>query len=974
MATIGKLHEHTFNVSLGEALRNSNARWRENRQYIAVERRSTMRGSAKRPDILVNDPRMPKVAIECAFGGDKDKDAAARLEHNGIETSIAVNVPKSFASMDEDEARAALAEGAELGYAVLQKDFRFPLSGYIQGAASDLAAVIPVASVTKRRLEKLAGDVAELINDAAAALEERMAMKDCKGIADAVYQRSTLTAFRTVLILWFDAMLVQAHLHSQGQEDIDELPLPGEVIPSKLAETWRRIIDTNWRSIFKPAVKVLENSARKERGATSKALNFLLEAVEVVESAQIGDHVNLGAELFPKISEDRKTAAAFYTTPATAELLAALTIREHDGHDWSNKALFQTLQVADLACGTGTLLRAAYRRIRSIHEASGGSLESSGQLHKDAMEKGVTGADVSPVAAHLTNSSMAVMGGGMPYGNTHIGWVNVGAPAAGGGALTTGSLEFLRENSVDDLLGGLGGTTGGSASGCSPIMVLNDSLDYILMNPPYSRTRGGQSAFDIAGLTDEERQECQRRWGNLLRWRPALPAVMTAGMAASFLCLAYKKIKPGGRIGFVLPLSAAFDDSWSVTREMIVREFSEIAAIVRAGSKGGAEALSADTHMGEMLLVATRKEKQHESDSTSTVRCVTLRRMPRHHGEAGEFGRSVKSALTVMRSHGHPVLAGDEELGQIATMRLVGGEPWSHLGALHADLALSAKRIADDGVLPGEDGDMRFRCPMTVVGDLFEVGPTHDLIGHPYGGDGRGAYVFHPITRKAEIRGSNRALWKADASEQRCLVIDPTHKGTLWNKTIARRIKWKSGRLHYARGMRWTSQALLVASTKAKVFGGRGWVSLLHQDANMCDAFALWANSTLGLITHWTQGSRTQLGRAPAQVKAIHAMPCPDLSKLSAAVLQKAASTFEELCSLPLKSACQAHADQNRAKIDIAVIVMLGLPKKRALEAVSALREWWCAEPTVHGDNKTALRLLEEAGLAGSVLDETNRR
>ena len=75
MATIGKLHEHTFNVMLGDALRASHARWRENRGCVAVERARSMRGSAKRPDILVNDPRMPKVAIECAFGGDNDRDA-----------------------------------------------------------------------------------------------------------------------------------------------------------------------------------------------------------------------------------------------------------------------------------------------------------------------------------------------------------------------------------------------------------------------------------------------------------------------------------------------------------------------------------------------------------------------------------------------------------------------------------------------------------------------------------------------------------------------------------------------------------------------------------------------------------------------------------------------------------------------------------------------------------------------------------
>ena len=972
MATIGKLHEHTYNVMLGEALRDANARWRENPSCIAVERSAAMRGSAKRPDILVDDALMPKVAIECAFGGDGDKDATARLQDGEIETAVAVDVPESFAKMDENQIRSALADGAELGYAVLQRGFRFPSSGYIKGTANDLAAIVPVASVTKKRVETLAADVAALIDEAAAALEVGMSPRDCESVAEAVYQRSALTGFRTVLILWFDAMLVQAHLRTRGQEDIDELPLPSEVAPSELGETWRRITNTNWHSIFIPAVEVLENSARKARGATSRALKILLKAVEIVEGAQIGDHVNLGAELFPKISEDRKTAAAFYTTPSTAEFLVALLIRKNDSHDWKDKALFLTLRMADLACGTGTLLRAAYRRIRSFHEAGGGSSASSAELHKDAMEKGVTGADVSPIAAHLTNSSMAVMGSGLPYGKTHIGWVNVGNPVAKyKNQRATGSLEFLEETVVNDLFDDLGSTTGGDDSERNPLMIDDGTLDYVLMNPPYSRTRGGQSAFDIVGLTDEERDGCQRRWTRLLKRQPA---EKIAGMAASFLCLARKKVRLGGRIGFVLPLTAAFSDSWSDTRKMIVSEFKEIVAIAKAGTKGGAEAMSADTHMGEMLLVATRKEKEDGAASISAVKCVTLKRTPRHHGEAGEFGRSVNKALGTMRGHGHPVLAGDEELGQVATMLPNGGEPWSHLGVLHADLALFAKRIADSGVLPDEGGDMRFRCPMTTLDNLFEVGPTHDLIGHLAGKEQRGAYVFHFITRKAEIKGSNRALWKASASEQQCLVVAPTHKGALWSGAIAKRIRGKTGSLHYARGMRWTSQALLAASTKTKVFGGSGWTSLLHSDINVSRAFSLWANSILGLITHWTQGGRTQLGRARTQVGAIHAMPCPDLSKLSAAALKQAAGTFEELSSLPLKPACQAHVDANRARIDAAVIAMLGLPKKRASEAAATLREWWCAEPTVHGDNKTALRLLEEAGLAGSILDEANRR
>ena len=52
------------------------------------------------------------------------------------------------------------------------------------------------------------------------------------------------------------------------------------------------------------------------------------------------------------------------------------------------------------------------------------------------------------------------------------------------------------------------------------------------------------------------------------------------------------KTKPGGRIGFVLPLTAAFAEAWSCTRQMIEEDFEDIVAVV--SSEGS---LSADTGM-----------------------------------------------------------------------------------------------------------------------------------------------------------------------------------------------------------------------------------------------------------------------------------------------------------------------------------------------------------------------------------------
>ena len=957
----GKLHEQGFNYALAEALRQVRARWRESPNFVICERSGAIWGEAKRPDILIDDHKMSKVVVECAYGGDNDKDAIERLDQGICLTAVAVSIPPEFRRLDVKGAERQLCKGALFDYALLQHEsdgelIRFPKSGYTKGSVRGLASLIQAASAPKSRVEQVADEVAELIGRAVEALSHGLPEQDVTNIIAKMHQRTILSAFRTVMTLWLDAMLVHSHLYTHGT--VNE-PLGADMRPSNLIKVWQKILELNWHSIFDPAIDVLENVSIRARAETSHSLHCLVKAVEAIETARLGDHISISGELFPKISDDRKQAAAFYTTPAAAELLTSLLIRESDGHDWQDQNLFRSLQIADLACGTGTLLRAAFRRVRTLHESVGGNSQTIAELHTNAMEYGIKAADVSPIAAHLANSGMALAGGGKPYGKTSIGWVSVGEPA--NSHSTTGSLEYLENSSLIDLFADLGGSTGGRNTEKNPINVNDRSIDYVVMNPPYSRTRGGQSAFDIAGLSEKQRRDCQKRWGALIRNEPALK---TAGMAASFLSLAQKKVKPRGKIGFVLPLTAAFADSWAVTRQMIVEEFEDVLVLSRSGGEDS-EALSADTHMAEMLLVATHRKFR---GPPKPICCVTLKRIPQRLGEAGEFGRSILHALDILRGDSHPIVAGNEELGQVSVFRPEGGEPWSHLGVLSADLAIAARRLVTEGVLPDIAGgkDMPLNLPLTAIDSLFGVGPTHHLVGHVYTATQKcGAFVLHPITRPAESRHGIRSLWKADAKTQNRLAVDPTHKLTRWgsedsvNKMLSQR-----GSLHYARNLRWTSQALLAASTQTIAFGGSAWTTLIHPDTRVLKAFALWANSSLGLITHWTRASRTQKGRGTMQVNAIANMPCPDVARLDSQTLSAAANTFDAMCTKQLKPACQAHADPVRAEIDNFVLEMLGLPKNQARQCVKALRELWCVEPTVHGDNRKALGLLSKKGLA----------
>ena len=972
--------EQEFNYALGEVLRSTTARWRANRQYVSVERTDALMTARNlRPDILVHDAWSPPFVIECSFQQrDAEKDAASRLglvaKRSGlpIKTAFAIYAPAVFRSMSLNGMKEALGAGTEIRYAVYQRsrinqDSRWPSRGFISGTVHDLAALLPAAALHKEDIEAVAKRVAALLENAANELAGDLPEHVQQDFIRQVYQRSPLAGLRTIMVLWLDAALTRSLLykHEVPGTGLARDPDTSQIVPSEHVRCWSEILARNWRPIFKPAVSTLKAACDSHSRATAKALDWIEKAREIIEVSNLGLHINVGAELFPLLSEDRKEAAAFYTQPSTSELLAHLTLQYEflEPVEWGNARLFAKRRLADLTCGTGTLLRAGYRRIMSFHERAGGTSESCKEFHRVAIEHGLVGADVSPIAAHLTSSSLAALGTGEPYRESHICWLNVGGEEG-----RTGSLEYFKTDELRDLFGTAGGISSGIEEGNSPIVgVPNDFLDWILMNPPYSRTRGGQSAFDIAGLTAEERKACQNRWAKLVK---SEQCSNKAGMAASFLALARRKIKPGGRIGFVLPLSAALADSWAITRRMIELEFDDVLAVaVVAGKALGKDAFSADTHMEEMLLVGTRKRDLAASGKPSgaVIHCVTLNRPPTRMGEAGEIARAVYASSRKSNGNRIPIRLGGDEIGQLYALQTDGtGSPWSPVGALHLDLMQAALDLSH-GKLVFSTYAHPLGPPMSTVDELFRVGPTHDLIGHPIGGDGRGAFELHPVQGPLDAIGRDRSLWAASGATQEALIVSPTHKGYapkgVGSEELRHAIRQDRSTVFYAKSMRWTSQKLVVATTTRAVLGGRSWASLGHKDGRVRMAFALWANSTLGMLVHWTRGQRTQTGRSTAQIGAVKKIPCPQLDQLPEKQLDYAATSFERLKDCVLLPACQAHVDDVRKGIDRAVLKIFGLENEDAVQTVDTLRLLWCREPSVHGGNKAALRLLR--GMAG---------
>ena len=988
MAARRILSKQIFKHGLAQAIRLRKPDWAASgSDVVQEERRGVLSGTSARPDILIDDPLAPPLVIEVAFDArDAEKNARKRIGQSlssggtKIRAAIALRIAASFGNLRSVvEVTERIVDGDRFEYAFLRGDAdqsatRWPEAGFIKGQIDDLVSILPAICQTTDTVARLADYVGDQVKRCARCIQARTSAADQASIAGSVHQRMPWHGLTTASVLWLNALLSQQRLCNVPRSDLPTLlecrGESGNALPWAVADAWRAALRINFRSIFVPALESLLKAVAASPHGASEGLVCLLNAVERIEIARIGPYSDIGAELFPRLIEDSKPSAASYTKPSAAELLACLTIREHvEGGvviPWGNRKLGRMVRIADTACGTGTLLRAGYRRIRRFHEKHGGNVAA---LHQDFMEHGVVALDSSPIAAHLTATSLSAMEPSVPYGDAQIGCVPVGGPDR------TGSLEFLQLDEVGDLFHHSSERPRGEVSSerVTSASLPNLGLDFFLANPPNSRSRRGQSLFNVAGLPNEESVASQKRARALGR---KTCANLNAGLATFFVAMADLKLRVGGTMGFVLPLTAASAHSYRAVRRMIEHRYRNVIALTIAGRAKGEGSFSSDTAMGEMLLVATKAPPSE--DKPVPVVCVTLFDGLTDIAQAREAARATTESI-----QNHPgaengeILVGSQRLGSWVRRKRTGrGEPWSELGSVHRDLAVAA-----DTLLRGQLTDLRrhrtmpLPVPMVELGDLFRIGPTHHRIGHLVGNEAIGAFEFHPLNR-AHPAAQDLALWHASSKEQRCLRISPTHFGVnprAPDRGLQDRMRSESATLFYARNLRWTSQALLAATTEHQAMGGPAWIALGLEDERVCKSFALWANSTLGLIIQWTQGGKQQQGRSRVQVNAIKKIPVPDLSKLPRESLESASRAFDELCDCELRPAGQVHADETRKAIDRAVLGMFGFLDPRAwqsvpsgsegrsgiLRSIADIRDEFSNEPQIHGYNRQALSLLE---------------
>lgn len=777
----GRLHETAFNLALAKALRRCRSEWRNRQQAVTVERtRVLVSRRAQRPDVLVSSSDSFPIAIECEYGEPAIDDATGRLGERltanmlPIRSAIAVGVPSEAEWWSDLELEEKLSEpnGIEFRMVVLSAEvdpnsdsivepeniYRWPERHHVTGDVRYLADLCDGAIAPPNVVEAHADGVADDLRAWARNLQQAVDDDLAREVSVALGQESTEQGLRLACCIWLTSLRLHdliAELPGMRQNGIRKIAelRSHPSVPFTLSElrmAWHAILDVNYKSIFVPALNALNEGLPTLNGA--EVLDGLSRTAEEITALRLGNSVDFAGELFPKLLDDREETASHYTLPATAHLLAGIAVARIPISDWSSTDAVKNLRVADFACGTGTLLRTAYGRIRKRYEVAGG--DDLNGIHRSMLEDGITGTDINALAAHMTAAALSSLDMNQIYRETNIGAI----PIHGG---TTGALEFLVAESRSDVIGQSVMRTDAATSGGTTLGAPNEAYDLVIQNPPYTSPVAGEHRrrmFDVAGITEEDRQRAINRLNSHRRVieRQGIKVKNgRAGLGPDFTALADIKLKMGGIFASVLPLSAAHTFSWKNFRSHLETNYSELITIAYATDSRSM--MSADTDMNEMLVIGTKSlttdltAEASEDGCINTfprsVLCINLRQGLDSINASDAIAREITSVSSSESNSGMLRFAG-EQIGDWARFPVYGeGFPWAPLGMRDRYLSgIMCELFAGILTYIPLDLSISLDLPFTRLGDVVGIGPTHGQIGHVRGSStGRGAFVFDEI-------------------------------------------------------------------------------------------------------------------------------------------------------------------------------------------------------------------------------------
>ena len=932
------------------------------RRQVLSENTQTIAGHpGLRPDILITAAGCSPVVVEAEYmpAAHAEAEAKSRLgleAVNGrvIEAAIALRYPEEVG--DADNLVDAL-KVARLSYCAFTEESggvnRFPASGWLDGSVEDLADLARLVSLPQRAVDEATTTLQEGISGAAKHLDE---VNDSRPAITAAIARllgmtNVPQTRRMACAIIANAMVFHERIAGIHEKIRPLSMVCGDAMPNPQSEVlaaWTDILDVNYWAIFAIAKDILE---QLPSGDAANILRRLRDTAQSVNATGVDNAHDLTGRIFQRLIADRKYLATFYTLPASAALLARLAVAKMEGVDWSDVEAIGRLKVADFACGTGALLSAVYDQIAARHERAGG--DPAG-LHRLMIEEVLYGFDVMPSAIHITGSTLSGMEPSVGFGSSRLYTMPYGRQEDG--SVKIGSLELLQSSMALTLFNTSDpamrtGSAGEETAAQIIAEIPDEGFDLVIMNPPFTRATNHEGAHaDITNPAfaafDATREDQTAMGGRINQLGKNTCYHGNAGIASAFTALAHRKLKPGGVLALVLPLSAAAGLSWQSFREMLARNYTD-ATILSIAANGRDMSFSSDTGMAECLVIGRKLEPSKTTPQRAHF--ISLKRRPRSfsHANATAFNAlNVDNPRSIEDGPygGTPMTVGDELNGEALDAPCRSdGEIWGAVRLSDCALAQTASALSQSTLWLHGSGPI-LELETVPLSELGKLGLVHrDITGPAPRG---------PFTKVSpNPTASYPCLWNHDAQNETRIMCSPDSQLLVRQGLEAKAaVVWATAsRTHLNLDFTFGSQPLAVAFTLQESVGGRVWPNVIFADNRFDFAFAAWSNSTLGLLSHWWHSSRQQSSKAGMTIRSAESLPVMDFRALSDDQLITAELIFEEFRGKELKPAYLADADPNRALLDRRVVCdLLGFDEETYV-GVRRLAAKWCAEPSVHG-------------------------
>ena len=629
---------------------------------------------------------------------------------------------------------------------------------------------------------------------------------------------------------------------------------------------------------------------------------------------------DLMGRVYHRLLADAKYFGAFYTKIPSATLLLKLATNPDDWEiDWGELNQLGLLRVADLACGTGTLLKATLQSFEDNYVRSC-VLESKvpelTTLHKQLIEDSLYGGDVLLFALHLTASALAMHEPDVPFNGMRLFRTFLGGPQK-----SLGSLDMQPDGKLPNQTLLLGTETAAeqvTLEGEKAAEIVVPRLDLVVMNPPFTRSVGGNLLF--GSLPKSERKPLQKKLQQVVR-QQNLDANITAGLGSVFVALADQRIKPRGHLALVLPRALTSGAAWAPTRKLLTEKYHVRFVVVSHEPLGWN--FSENTKLSECLLVAKKVTAKVEKKAECLF--VNLWERPRTAVEAVTLASLVQRTQAVdLKDKGiGELILGDRKLGEVISQKVseIGENPWSYrLAFAQTDLCRAAFWL-DEGklYLPGRGVHGSF--PTAQIRELGTLGP-----------DIRDVFDGFSLSPS---RTSYPSFWGHEADLVRTIGQEPNRFLVPLSKARKGRhlrdseLIWsRAGGLLLAERLRFNTQRLAAVRVDTPVLSNTWYPTKLEKlkQSRVEEAeslVALWLNSTPGLLTLFSNRLETEGAWTKYKKPTWYSLRVPDPRAFkNMGEVTKAYDALQDKELLPLT---QIGVDATRKRIDGFLSGFLGL-------------------------------------------------